>query len=491
MTQLPLFLAQIKLQDNSTHNINNLRGSCFLNMGISTTFHFLDVNQTQLKAKFYVHLHGQTKDLLCIEHLMVGTTFQSNYQFFMTKGEKYFELEFTKYTDILDLHKNGIQFFTFCQTWQDMIPSTLETMSIFAGGLGLSRYIPTMGDHITDYQRDMNIEYLEKQLGLKLEQRIIDTVEIDKSLIKSGDLFLVRRLDGVQPFTMVASGSLVGHAAMALWQDDVLWVVESQDALYFESGKKGIQKNKFEEWMQLAEYADYDVVWIKMKQTLRAKNFDLLKAWKFFDLHEGNPYGHRQQIFAIIDTLDQNYPLPIEKEGVGMLVKHISELYPEAFNSLFKPGMKRRLGLVGDEYQTFEEVFIRSIVEDNTTIPEILAQPEEDVWTYHDDNGLITKPQYSSSTFIVALYKAAGMFPNVKINAQEFTMRDVYQLDFFDKKKSQRPKQCQEADPHVEYCQLMGDFRIHLPGFSTIKPYDNMNEKCGSLAYFQQREEGC
>lgn len=77
-------------------------------------------------------------------------------------------------------------------------------------------------------------------MGIELENRIIDVVDIDKKLIKSGDLFLIRRLDGVQPFLMMASGSHIGHAAMALWEGETLWIVESQDASYFESGKKGV-----------------------------------------------------------------------------------------------------------------------------------------------------------------------------------------------------------------------------------------------------------
>jgi len=64
-------------------------------------------------------------------------------------------------------------------------------------------------------------------MRLNLEKRVIDVVQIDKSLIKSGDLFLVRRLDGIQPLIMAASGSHVGHAAMALWKDNDLWMVES------------------------------------------------------------------------------------------------------------------------------------------------------------------------------------------------------------------------------------------------------------------------
>lgn len=110
----------------------------------------------------------------------------------------------------------------------------------------------------------MNIEFLQKYMRINLEKRIIDRVDIDKAQVKSGDLFLVRRLDGVQPLIMAASGSHVGHAAMAIWRDNELWMVESQDAMYFESGKSGVQRNKFDDWIDLADYADYDVVWLKM-----------------------------------------------------------------------------------------------------------------------------------------------------------------------------------------------------------------------------------
>lgn len=77
-------------------------------------------------------------------------------------------------------------------------------------------------------------------MSIELQDRVIDIVDIDKSLIKSGDLLLVRRLDGVQPFLMMSSGSHIGHAAMALWEGETLWIVESQEAAYFESGKTGI-----------------------------------------------------------------------------------------------------------------------------------------------------------------------------------------------------------------------------------------------------------
>jgi hypothetical protein len=43
----------------------------------------------------------------------------------------------------------------------------------------------------------------------------------------------------------------------------------------------------------------------------------------------------------------------------------------------------------------------------------------------------------------------------------------------------------------LPYCQLMGKFYWELDNYSTIKPYDHMNERCPSLAPDFIREEGC
>ena len=59
----------------------------------------------------------------------------------------------------------------------------------------------------------------------------------------------------------------------------------------------------------------------------------------------------------------------------------------------------------------------------------------------------------------------------------------MYQLDIFHRKikeQDQLPVACHVADPHLEYCQLMGEYRVNLPGYSTVEPYSRMNEKCES-----------
>ena len=74
--------------------------------------------------------------------------------------------------------------------------------------------------------------------------------------------------------------------------------------------------------------------------------------------------------------------------------------------------------------------------------------------------------------------QAYGLFKGLTINVAEFTIKDIYQLDVFDKEFEDKPDLCHEADYELDYCQLFGTYRLVLPGYSSIQPYSNMNEKC-------------
>lgn len=55
-------------------------------------------------------------------------------------------------------------------------------------------------------------------------------------------------------------------------------------------------------------------------------------------------------------------------------------------------------------------MFIKILVDMNMTLADVLAIPENDTFVYLDSQGNSLDEVYSSSTFIAALYKAAGMF---------------------------------------------------------------------------------
>jgi len=83
------------------------------------------------------------------------------------------------------------------------------------------------------------------------------------------------------------------------------------------------------------------------------------------------------------------------------------------------------------------------------------------------------------------------MFSGMEINAAEFTIRDVYELNIFENDlKNLRPQACKDADPDLEYCQIVGKYKLTLPYYNTVTPYSNMNERCPLLPP-GQRLEGC
>mmetsp|Transcript_1036 Transcript_1036/g.1021 ORF Transcript_1036/g.1021 Transcript_1036/m.1021 type:complete len:127 (+) Transcript_1036:425-805(+) len=125
------------------------------------------------------------------------------------------------------------------------------------------------------------------------------------------------------------------------------------------------------------------------------------------------------------------------------------------------------------------------IYENDMTLPEVMAIPEQDEWEYEN----MGKSRVCSS-LVVSLYKAAGIFGRLNIQATEFTPKDVYQLNIFENDQ-ERPEKCVVADPHIPYCQLMGKYRIYLPGLNSVDPYDHMNEKCPSVPTEYFRPKGC
>jgi len=117
-------------------------------------------------------------------------------------------------------------------------------------------------------------------------------------------------------------------------------------------------------------------------------------------------------------------------------------------------------------------------------IDHVIAMVETDSWVYNDG------PSMVCSSYVAAMYKAAGLFDDLEINATEMTPKDVYTLNFFDL-NYQVPQVCAQADPGQPWCQLTGKYRMTFPGYSTIAPYDNMSESCPTIAPEYVRPDGC
>lgn len=120
---------------------------------------------------------------------------------------------------------------------------------------------------------------------------------------------------------------------------------------------------------------------------------------------------------------------------------------------------------------------------------ELLAIPERDTWEYSYAPYPGSGPSFGCVQFVVSVLKAGGVFGGLDVQATEFTVRDAYQLAVWSSDLGVLPRACQaQGRP---YCQLMGRYRMDLPGFNTIAPYAHMNERCPSLPPDYERPAGC
>jgi len=314
-------------------------------------------------------------------------------------------------------------------------------------------------------------------MNWSLEERTTQVVEIDESLIGSGDFLAIFRLDGLDPLVMYGTGSHAGHSTMALRFDGELYVVESQDAWYWPV--KSIQRNKFSDWIQYAANADFHVVHMPLSPASKAI-FDEKAANDFFFETEGVPYGYHNFIFGWIDTPEENWPPLLPQEFLPILMSVLNNIAPEAADSLYFQAMNKRFQTVG---KTPEQLATLA-ANQGLTMETVIAEVEMDGWVYSDGVSMVC------SAYVAAMYKAAGLFGDMEVQAVEFTPRDVYVLNVFDTNYT-RPQVCVDADPTSNFCQLLGKYRMTFPGYSTIDPYPHMNEACPTVAPLYARPNGC
>lgn len=115
----------------------------------------------------------------------------------------------------------------FCDGYVDTFIAVYKTILAFVGGLSTNPNLPVIGSHVPEYMERENVIFLKETMNYQLVKRAVPVVEIDESVIQSGDFFAIMRLDGLDPLIMYGTGSHAGHSTMALRFDGELYVVES------------------------------------------------------------------------------------------------------------------------------------------------------------------------------------------------------------------------------------------------------------------------
>lgn len=216
------------------------------------------------------------------------------------------------------------------------------------------------------------------------------------------------------------------------------------------------------------------------------KKFNETAAKEFFYKVEGMPYGYHNFLYGWVDTANENWPRVLPKALVPVVFSLLERIDKNVTDIFFSEALNIRLGTKG---LNITEIAVEA-GKRNMTISDLMAVVEEDSFRYqglyHDGYAMVC------SSFVTAMWKAAGLFGDLPINAVEWGPKDVYQVDIFNKNYiEERPQACKDADPNVPFCQLLGKYRFTFPGFSSIKPYAHMNDHCPSIAPDFPRPEGC
>lgn len=438
------------------------------------------------KAETIINVYTRKPNsIFCKDYYWIATSNIHHIKSVFFHGNHNIVLRNLKDDDLIDIKVNGLKVFGFCSGFYKTLKSLILTLETFAVGLGTNpkNPIPIYRPSIPEYVEKMELDFLERFANFRPTHRgevAKKILEINKNDIKSGDLILISRLEGGSPMIMIGTGAQAAHCAVAAWIGKELFVLESQDGAYWP--KKGIQKNKWDTWVQWAHNADANVVIIPLREEYRQK-FDVEKAlkWYFYGI-EGLNYGYHNFIYTWIDTPTQNLPNYVNQETFLPLFSVIEKISKKTSDLIVTEGLNLRLGTKNlTIHQAAVEAAKRGI-----TYGELMAIKEVDGWKYSDGEN------YVCSAFVVAFWKHGGLFADLELNANEFTPKDVYQLDIFDLEyKDNRPQICKDADPELPYCQIMGRYQISLKGFSSIKPYNNMNERCPSVAPFYERPDDC
>lgn len=119
-----------------------------------------------------------------------------------------------------DVGISGISIFKSCYGIIKETESILRFMEMFIN-------VNRKNYEIPDYMANTDRQFLLESMGYDLPPRPTNFVDIDQSLVKSGDFFGITRLDGLNPLIMYGTGSHIGHCTTALQFDEGLYIVES------------------------------------------------------------------------------------------------------------------------------------------------------------------------------------------------------------------------------------------------------------------------
>ena len=399
----------------------------------------------------------------------------------LLKGKSTIKVKNLTPEQIQEVAVNGLRVFSLCGDLASTAKSAYKTIKFVLSDYPKEKnFYPSINiysnaNRTTLEQEKEHVDFLKKYANITIEQRLgyEDKILDLEPFIQTGDFIgLSQVINGESCFIQYMTGGRISHSAVAVRIDGELFVAESDSS--------GIALKPYAEFIKYQVETYHSVAWFPLSEKYR-KKFNEEKAIEFIKKRVGLPYGMKNFIFAALDTYE-NLPNFVDTEVLQLAIQLIEKIKPELGLTFIGHAMGMRLGL---EKPKIANV-VKECVKRGKTFEEVMMIPERDDWNYFDGENWVC------STFVVGIYKEAGIFEGLDIQAHEFTPKDIYMMGIYDKEfKEKRPEICKEADPDLDYCMILGKFRINAKGYNSVPLYDRMNENCPAQAPIYDRPMGC
>ncbi|XP_031104564.1 uncharacterized protein LOC116008718 [Ipomoea triloba] len=450
------------------------RGSCFRRNSA-----WLELNNNSKSAFGGGTLHikvSKARSWTCLDIYVFATPYRVTWNYFMLSRDHKVKIdEWASEAELEYVKNTGVSIFLMPSKMLVTLNALFEVFPLFTN---------------TGWGEKANIKFLKRHMKATFEERSQPWVaRISTDDIHSGDFLAISKIrgnwGGFETFKKWVTGSFASHTAVCLRDPQgELWVAESGHVNG--KGEDVIALIPWRDWWEFElrkDDSDPHIALLPLRADLRAM-FNETAAWEYATSMDGERYGYHNLIFSWIDTIDQNYPKPLDANLIACAMTIWNHVRPAYAANLWNEALNKRLGTKGlDLPKILVEVERRG-----SSFAELLTIPEQDDWVYSDGKST------SCAAFVLQMYKEAGLFGRLarSIQVTEFTIKDAYSLKIFEDDTRRLPLWCSEGDTEqLPFCQIRGKYKMELPHYNTIEPYAHMNERCPSTPPKYSRPERC
>ena len=436
-------------------------------------------------------LAGSAPTGLCTEYYLITTSFQAALLAPSALAANVSAaLVWSGADEAADVAANGLGVYALPCGLLGTVSSALATVGLFDGA--------------PDEMASANIDFLV-QRGVWPDdppQPFNTTVALDPAAVHSGDYLAILRLDGLDPTIAWGAGGMTGHSALAVWRTEAngsraLYVTESTDSnplgpTYFPPPYGAGKTTPWATWLALAAQASFHVAVLPLADAYAAA-FDEDAYWAWHATVQGMPYGYHSMLLSFLDTggaAFANLPLPLDSAELPVALDVADALLGNATGgvsiySMLTWGFNLRTNASCETIRCAADLVNANKLAGRSpaSLTEALALPELDSYDYGGNKSLVC------SEFCAGGWKAAlsAAFPVWRdIQAGEQTPNDNVQMALYSQTQSRfNASSCpggltSSPTGSGAYCQVLGTWRMHLPGYNTIPIYAGMNNACPS-----------